>query len=116
MKSWNFYSAGLYIPLSVMLLVFIIRQARAPRSLFILSLMVVSSTSLCLLAWSQGPLLFKATTSKNTEISNQTLSIPTFSASKHRQYIQTLATMCHIPKKGAKNLVVDHMTFYAFSD
>jgi len=121
MKSWNFYSASLYIPLSVVLLIFISINSKeifytVARNSIMVGTVSLSSFSLWLLVSNESPLLFRATTSMSIEIPGQQLSIPALSASKHLENVRILASMCHIPKDGAKNLVVDHMTYYAFSE
>lgn len=119
MKTWNFYSGSLYLPLSAILLVFCIRPERKRATLTLTLLMfaaiTLSSFSLWTLVTTQAPSLLKGTNFLEPAIPGQELSIPAFSAPQHLRSVRMLADMCHLPE-GATNLVVDHMTYYAFTD
>ena len=62
------------------------------------------------------PLLIKNSNNATAEIKEQFLSIPVFGIDKHIEVIRILAKQCGLPTHDIKNLVVDHMTYYAVNE
>lgn len=118
--SWNFYSATLYVPLSVVLMILILPNSYSqPKAILMkrfwhieLALPILSLISILSV---QLPTIIKNSTMHNAEIANQPLSIPVFGVDKEITTIKRLAAMCKLPENSSRHLVIDHMTYYAFT-
>ncbi|HAP39069.1 MAG TPA: hypothetical protein DCQ94_04830 [Nitrospira sp.] len=120
-NAWHFYGAqqviaialviGLLIFSDVMLLPSVLTMIRGLGVL----LMATALVSLTILNSKMVPELYRSATSERYPPPNQPLSVPHLNQEQHFETIRALAKQCGFPASGAKNLVVDHMTYFAFS-
>lgn len=120
-KSWNFYSGSQFIPLSLLLMVLAVpshraREASSKLKLLCALVCLFSTLSMMLLVSGYLPLMIRNSNLETADIPGQPLSVPTLSASEHLSAIRELSQQCKIDGDMAKNLVVDHMTYYAFRE
>ena len=62
------------------------------------------------------PGLYRAIGSEQIGLKNQPLSVPTFSFSEQRGRIRKFADECSLSGDGARRLVVDDLTYFAFNN
>ncbi|MCE3046338.1 hypothetical protein [Legionella sp. 16cNR16C] len=120
-RIWNFYGASQLLPLSLMLILSLPLAALQKRfvsrfnSVSII-LILFASLSMAILVRNYLPVLILNSKSTTADISGQYLSIPVFGASQHIKTLNELAKECKLPSENVKNLVVDHMTYFAFKN
>ncbi|WP_155888373.1 hypothetical protein [Cupriavidus sp. WS] len=127
-KTWNFYAGTLVVPVSgllVTLCVAAIQDTRAvqwlggaPRVLMVAfsPLLLLFLCSSALLLFTVLPLTIQSVRALGTGMSQQVLSIPAFGYAAQRTRIRDFAGRCHIQGDGARRLVVDNLTFFAFDN
>lgn len=118
-KSWNFYSGAQYIPISILLVIMWLpayKERVAPLAIKLVCLLIClfSCFSMTLLVSRYLPSMIHNSNLIAADIPNQPLSIPIFSAHEQLGVIRELAQQCKVTGDGSKNLVVDHMSYYAF--
>ncbi|RAP37453.1 hypothetical protein B1207_04575 [Legionella quinlivanii] len=118
---WNFYGLSQAIPISMMLILTLLPTPYTKYPSFQLKtisiiLMIVSLMSMCTLLYRTLPLMVLNSSSTDSDIKDQYLSIPTFSQEEQVIKIQKLAKKCGIPFTNTEHLVVDHQTYFAFPE
>ena len=121
-NSWNFYGGALVMPLMVLLLAFTYAEydLASHRLLghkkLLVALFTVFLASFMVLLFSLLPRLIAATHTKGDGLNGQALSVPTFDFQINRERVRKLAKACNIKGDGARRLVVDDMTYFAFDN
>ena len=121
-NAWNFYGAQQVIPIVLLIWLLILSDITLHSSVRTLAqglavlLMAAAAVSLMVLYSKLIPELYPNATSERYPPPNQPLSVPHLNQHQHFETIRSLANECGIPTSGAKNLVVDHMTYFAFSN
>lgn len=120
-KLWTFYGADQFLPLSILLILSLTpfsSQKRFSSRLYSVSilLMLFASISMAVLVTNYLPTLLSNAKTTKADITGQFLSIPVFGVDNHMKTIKALAKKCKLPSENIRNLVVDHMTYYAFKD
>lgn len=117
---WNFYTGAQFIPLSltiVMLLLHSFGEVRYSGKILCwvyYPLLVISIASMIALLSLVTPEIIRNSSSDTASIPGQPLSLPVFSVAKHVASIKALGESCGIPTEHATNVVVDHMTYFAY--
>lgn len=116
----NFYAGAQFIPLTIIITMLLMPSRRetietrlpALVAYFMLLLLSVASmvTSLALVT----PGIIRNSSSVQSSLPGQPLSIPVFGAQSHLSSIRKLGASCGIPVQSAESVVVDHMTYFAF--
>jgi len=126
--TWNFYAATLLLPLALWCLVFSIaailerwRSADSTRSGYIAAvvlspLLALFLASAALLVMRVLPPTIESGRSAEFGLPKQGLSVPTLGFEKQRDGIRRFASQCGIQGDGARHLVVDNLTFFAFDN
>lgn len=123
-RLWNFYTGTLAIPLAALILVSTLAvlgslvPARIFKSVTIamllpLSLLFLGSAAVLLLK--VMPPTIENLRTAQIGLSGQPLSIPAIGYGRQRNQIREFASQCHIQGDGARHLVVDNLTFFAFN-
>ena len=121
-NAWYFYGAQQVIPIVLLIWLLILSDITLHSSVRTLAqglavlLMATAAISLIVLYSKLIPELYPNATSERYPPPNQPLSVPHLNQDQHLETIRALAKECRIPASGAKNLVVDHMTYFAFSN
>ncbi|UHL63244.1 hypothetical protein LSG25_14420 [Paralcaligenes sp. KSB-10] len=120
-NTWNFYGATQAVPISTILLLICLYSLKLDgklhkiQPLFFLAV-ICASTSMGILASQYLPTMIINSQTLAADIKNQPLSIPVFNTKEHISTIRNLAKACGVSGDNAKNLVVDHMTYFAFTE
>lgn len=124
-RSWNFYAGTLVVPLATLLAILSVAALGSliPTRVFTKFTIVALFPLNLLFLGSAGLLLSKVMppTIQNLHtgqigLPGQPLSIPALGYDRQRKQIREFATQCHIQGDAARHLVVDNLTFFAFSD
>ncbi|CAB3884270.1 hypothetical protein LMG26858_03392 [Achromobacter anxifer] len=120
-KYWFFYGAAQVLPLVLMMLL-LAMPARAPAWLARPGLQLARSAwllfalaSMAIFAAYIAPEVWKRSNPPEASVPDQWLSVPALGFDQRRETIRELANQCGIRGDGAEHLVVDHLTYYAFS-
>lgn len=121
-NSWNFYGGALVIPLAVLLLAlsYVEFNLSSKRLLgsnkLLVALFVIFLTSSMVLVLTVVPRLVEAIHTNGDGLRGQSLSVPTFDFQVNRDRVRSLAKACNLQGDGARRLVVDDMTYFAFDN
>jgi hypothetical protein len=124
-KAWSFYAGGLVIPLAALLVLLGLTAFDPLPSIRITSraAALLMSPLYLLFLGSAGLLLFKvmpptihAAYPAGIGMPGQIISIPTLGYAPQRARIREFAHRCDLQGDGARHLVVDNLTFFAFKD
>lgn len=127
-KTWNFYAASLLLPIALWCLVFAIatlldrwRAADTARTGHVVAavlspVLVLFLASAAVLVLRALPATIESSRSAGFGLPRQGLSIPTLDYAKQRPGIRAFARQCNIQGDGARHLVVDNLTYFAFHD
>jgi hypothetical protein len=121
-KVWNFYGGALVLGLSVLLIFLSVVQAQwTDRTCLAckwmrMGLCLIFLASASVLAVQVVPGLLKAIGAEQIGLRNQPLSVPTFGFSEQRGRIRKFADECSLTGDGARRLVVDDLTYFAFDN
>lgn len=120
-KYWFFYGAAQVLPLVLMMLLLAL-PAHTPRWLVRPSLqfarcacLLFALASMSIFAAYLAPEVWKRSDPPDATVPDQWLSVPALDFDKRRETIRELTNQCGIRGDGAAHLVVDHLTYYAFS-
>ncbi|WGS54147.1 hypothetical protein LFL96_24270 [Paraburkholderia sp. D15] len=122
-RLWNFYTGTLAIPLAALLAVLSLAALGSllPARIFRTLTLAVLLPLTLLFVGSAGLLLSKVMppTIANLHaapvgLPGQPLSIPALGYGRQRDQIRAFAAQCHIQGDGARHLVIDNLTFFAF--
>ncbi len=121
-RVWNFYGGVLVITLMVMLLflcatfVFEYKVRNLIGKLSLSTILILSLLSFAVLIFQVSPKLVVLATSTADVLPGQPLSVKTFNFDSRREQVRLLAKTCDIQGDGAKRLVVDDLTYFAFEN
>lgn len=121
-KAWNFYGGALVLGLAVLQILLSAVQVhwaegvggiwnwlRAGLALVLIGSAVVLATEIV-------PEMYRAIDSEQVGLKNQPISVPAFGFSDQRTKIREFAAGCSIHGDGARRLVVDDLTYFAFDN
>lgn len=120
-KEWNFYGGTLVLPIAGLLLVHSLGRLRSLASPAWLASGVFASVFLLLLAsiavltQQLAPRLLQVARTAAELPSNQPYSVNAFAYPEARHRIRSLAEDCGVPGDGATRLVVDDLSYFAFT-
>lgn len=121
-KVWNFYGGALVLGLSVLLLVLSAVQAQwtdrpcLPCRWIYVGVCLIFLASAFVLSVQVIPGLFRAIGSEQIGLENQPLSVKAFGFFEQRERIRKFADECSLNGDGARRLVVDDLTYFAFDN
>jgi hypothetical protein len=122
-KEWNFYGGALVIPLAGLLVVHSLARLRAlPHPVWLANgvlgaLLLLAVPSTAVLISQQGPpLLRTARSGDEVPVNQEAFSLNAFAYAATQQRIRNLAESCGLAGDGATRLVVDDLTYFAFTD
>ncbi|TXC88856.1 hypothetical protein [Paraburkholderia azotifigens] len=119
-KVWTFYGGSLVVPLAALLMLLC---AGVPRwdsrcqmwaAGILAPLFVVFLTSALVFFTTVVPRLVTTVHPVGIGLPNQALSIPTFKFAEQREQVRKFARKCGLEADGARRLVVDNTTYFAF--
>lgn len=116
----NFYAGSQFVPITIIITALLMQSQRgvketSPPTLVAYSLLLLLSiasmvTSLALVT----PSITRNSSSAQSSLPGQPLSIPVFGVQSHLDSIRKLGASCDLPLKSTESVVVDHMTYFAF--
>ena len=121
-NSWNFYGGALVMPTMVLLLALNYAEytwshkIRFDGNWLFASLFAIFLSSSVVLVFTVMPRLIEATHTMGDGLRRQLLSVPTFDFLVNRDRVRSLAKNCNLQGDGARRLVVDDLTYFAFDD
>lgn len=121
-KAWNFYGGALVLGLAVLLILLSAVQVRWAERGGIFwhwlraGLAFVFFGSATVLATEIVPEMYRAIGSEQVGLKGQPLSIPVFGFPDQRRKIREFAAGCSMSGDGARRLVVDDLTYFAFDN
>ncbi|KJZ49552.1 hypothetical protein [Pseudomonas fluorescens] len=116
----NFYAANQFMPVSIIIAALLMHSRRAvkrsntPTLLAYSLLMLLSMASMVTLLTLVTPGITRNSSFAQSSLPGQPLSIPVLGSQLHLDSISKLGVSCGIPAESAENVVVDHMTYFAF--
>ena len=116
----NFYSGIQFVPISIIIAALLMHSRRSVKlnnapSLVVYSLLLLlSMASMVTLLTFVTPGITSNSSLAQSSLPGQPLSIPVLGARAHLDSISKLGASCGIPAESAENVVVDHMTYFAF--
>ncbi|SDC22147.1 hypothetical protein SAMN05216345_101973 [Cupriavidus sp. YR651] len=125
-KAWNFYGAALMVPIAALLVMLCVaalstlggdrlpRLVKSSMALLPLPFYMLFLCSSALLLGNVLPQTIRSVNAADIGLPDQGLSIPSFGYARQRDRIRDFAEQCHIRGDGARHLVVDNLTFFAF--
>lgn len=120
-NTWQFYGPQQVIAIVLLLALLTYSDINFSSSVLTVTrglavlVMATALASLIVLNYKLVPDLYRNSTSPVYPPPNQPLSAPHLGQRQSFEVIRALAAQCGIPASGAKNLVVDQMTYFAFS-
>jgi len=120
-RQWNFYSGGLILYLSALLIVLSVVHFQVKTIWASLLAVPVASVATVFVASAMivflyiAPRIVPTAFSAANGIPGQNFSVPVFGFSTQKEHIRSFAAECGI-KDGMRRLVIDNLTFFAFSD
>lgn len=119
----NFYASTQYIPFSLiifaLLLPIIERRfnflSKTIDSVMVLIVGVILCISFAINITLIFPLLIINSNSENAKIEQQPISVPVFKNEIHLSAIKKLGESCHLPEVEGNLLIIDQMTYFAYS-
>jgi hypothetical protein len=121
-KEWNFYGGALVIPLGALLIVHSLARLRDPPRLAWLAngalgaLLLLAVLSIAVLGRQLGPPLLRAARSADAvPVNQEAYSLNAFAYTSTRARIRSLAESCGLAGDGATRLVVDNLSYHAFT-
>lgn len=121
-NAWHFYGAQQVIPIVLLIGLLVLSDITLPSSVLTVIrclavlLMSTALVSLMILNSKMVPELYRSASYEMSPPPNQPLSVPHLNQEQHFETIRALAKQCGLPASGVKNLLVDHMTYFAFSN
>ena len=119
-RTWNFYGGILVIGILIMLIALSLgsipwsKHWRKAGTGVLVSLCTVFLLSALVLVTSVMPRLMNGGEAHDFGVPGQPLSVPTFTYPAQRERIRSFASSCGLEGDGAKRLVVDDLTYFAF--
>jgi hypothetical protein len=120
-RVWNFYGGALVVTLAAILVAGSLAQlrpgARSARAagVAVAAALAVLAGSAAVLAVQMAPRLLAAARSADGIPDNQPYSVNAFGYAVERDRLRTLAVACGVPANGSTHLVVDEVSYFAFS-
>lgn len=121
-KAWNFYGGSFAVGIAILLIHLsarygcALRYANFVRHYTSVGLLIVFVTSGTILLGWQTPAAFDSTKMDDVAITQQPLSVQGFGFEARRRVIREFAEICGLRGDGSRRLVVDDLTYFAFSD
>ncbi|MNL33761.1 hypothetical protein D3C87_1556890 [compost metagenome] len=116
----NFYAGIQFMPVSIIITALLMHSRRAvkPSNIPTLAayslLLLLSMASMVALLALVTPGITRNSSFAQSSLPGQPLSIPVLGTQLHLDSISKLGASCGIPAESAENVVVDHMTYFAF--
>jgi hypothetical protein len=115
----NFYAATQFLPIALILTALLWQAGPLPAwrgylAIGYSAILIVSIVSMMTLLLKVFPVTLKNSSSATATLPGQPLSIPVLDIKHHLNSIENLGKSCALPPDNAKNIVVDHMTYYAY--
>ncbi|WP_256592728.1 hypothetical protein [Pseudomonas sp. 43NM1] len=115
----NFYAATQFLPISLILAALLMQAQVLPKRCNYLmigysSLLIVAILSMLTLLLKVFPATISNAAYSQATLPGQPLSIAVFNVPSHLKSIEKLGASCGLSTENAKNMVVDHMTYFAY--
>ncbi|WP_460158333.1 hypothetical protein [Pseudomonas sp. S3_E11] len=116
----NFYAGIQFVPISIIIAALLMHSWRSvklnnSRVLVVYSLLLLlSMVSMVTMLTLVTPGITRNASLAESSLPGQPLSIPVLGAQVHLDSISKLGASCGIPAESTENVVVDHMTYFAF--
>ncbi|XXD82400.1 hypothetical protein J3P95_17170 [Pseudomonas sp. Z5-35] len=116
----NFYAGVQFVPVSIIIAALLMHTRRAAKlnNASVLAayslLLILATASLITLSALVTPGLVGNAAFTQSSLPGQPLSIPVLGVQPHLDSIIKLGASCNIPTQSAENVVVDHMTYFAY--
>ena len=116
----NFYAGIQFVPISIIIAALLMHSRRtvklssAPTRVAYLLLLLLSIMSMGTLLAFVTPSIIRNASLAQSSLPGQPLSIPVLGIQLHLDSISKLGGTCGVPAESAENVVVDHMTYFAF--
>ncbi|WP_259741113.1 hypothetical protein [Pseudomonas frederiksbergensis] len=115
----NFYAATQFLPIAIILAVLLLQNVPMPKwrvysAIGYSVILIIATASMTTLLLDVFPNTLKNSTSATATLPGQPLSIPVFNTQSHLKSIEKLGASCGLPPQNARNMVVDHMTYFAY--
>lgn len=116
----NFYAGIQFVPVSIIIAALLMHTRRAAKlnNAFVVAayslLLILAMASLVTLSALVTPGIVGNAAFTQSSLPGQPLSIPVLGVQPHLDSIKKLGTSCNIPTQSAENVVVDHMTYFAY--
>ncbi|CDF96219.1 MULTISPECIES: hypothetical protein [unclassified Pseudomonas] len=116
----NFYAGVQFVPVSIIIAALLMHTRRVATlsNVSVLTayslLLLLATASLVTLSVLVTPGLVGNAAFTQSSLPGQPLSIPVFGIQPHLESITKLGASCNIPAQSAENVVVDHMTYFAY--
>ncbi|MET0777253.1 MAG: hypothetical protein ABWZ65_17455 [Pseudomonas mandelii] len=115
----NFYAATQFLPIAIILTVLLLPSIPMPKwrvysAVGYSVILIISTFSMTTLLSTVFPAALKNSTFAAATLPGQPLSIPVFNTQSHLNSIEKLGASCGLPPDNTRNMVVDHMTYFAY--
>lgn len=116
----NFYAGIQFVPISIIITALLmhcwrsVKSSNIPTYVVYSTLLLLSMASMVTLLAFVTPGIIRNSSLAQSSLPGQPLSIPVLGTRAHLDSISKLGASCGIPADPTKNVVVDHMTYFAF--
>ncbi|TWC18314.1 MULTISPECIES: hypothetical protein [unclassified Pseudomonas] len=115
----NFYAATQFLPIAIILAALLLHNIIIPKwrgysAVGYSAILIISILSMMTLLLAVFPATLKNSASAAATLPGQPLSIPVFNTQSHLKSIEKLGASCGLPPDNTRNMVVDHMTYFAY--
>ncbi|AHZ70282.1 hypothetical protein OU5_3203 [Pseudomonas mandelii JR-1] len=115
----NFYAATQFLPIAIILAALLLHNITIPKwrgysAVGYSAILIISILSMMTLLLAVFPATLKNSASAAATLPGQPLSIPVFNTQSHLKSIEKLGASCGLPPDNTRNMVVDHMTYFAY--
>jgi hypothetical protein len=115
----NFYAATQFLPIAIILAALLLHNIIIPKwrgysAVGYSAILIISILSMMTLLLAVFPATLKNSASAAATLPGQPLSIPVFNTQSHLKSIEKLGASCGLPPDKTRNMVVDHMTYFAY--
>ncbi|AOB31171.1 hypothetical protein AKI39_11370 [Bordetella sp. H567] len=122
-RVWNFYSAGLVLPLMMISATLsaielssmgVLKASTRTLFIWLSPLYLLFFASAAVLLFKVMPSTIHASRSPGIDMQGQLFSVPVFNYGSRRAEIRSFASQCGVKGDAAKRLVIDNLTLFAF--
>lgn len=115
----NFYAATQFLPIAIILAALLLHNITIPKwrgysAVGYSAILIISILSMMTLLLAVFPATLKNSASAAATLPGQPLSIPVFNTQSHLKSIEKLGASCGLPPDNTRNMLVDHMTYFAY--